>query len=88
MVGDGWDQLGVLVSVVDGFVRDSETAIAHVESVVADVNRRFARAEQIRRVGLLPRPLSVEMGERSVSGAVQRNVVVENFAAEVEDLYR
>ena len=88
MVGDGYDQLGVLVSVADGFVGDGEAALAHVESVVAEVNRRFARAEQIRRVRLIPRPLSVEMGERSVSGAVQRNTVVENFAAEVRDLYR
>lgn len=87
VVGDGYDQLGVLVSVDDEFIGDREAALTHVQSVVTDLNKRFARAEQIRRVGLLPRPLSVEMGERSESGAVQRTTVAEHFADEIEDLY-
>jgi long-subunit acyl-CoA synthetase (AMP-forming) len=52
------------------------------------VNQSFARAEQIRRIGLLPRPLSVEMGERSESGIVDRRIVVDHFSGEIEDLYR
>ena len=88
VVGDGYDQLGVLVAIGDGFEGDREAALAHVESVVKDLNQRFARAEQIRRVGLLPRPLSVEMGELSESGTMQRTTVIERFADEIEALYR
>lgn len=88
LVGDGYDQLGVLVAVDGDFDGGREAALAHAQSVVTEVNQRFARAEQIRRVGLLSRPLSYEMGERSKSGAVRRDRAVEHFASEVEELYR
>ena len=88
VVGDGYDHIGVLVAVEEGFADDRDEALDHVRSVVEAVNQRFARAEQIRRIGLLPRPLSVELGERSASGVVQRTTVVDHFAAEIEDLYR
>ena len=86
IVGDGFDQLGVLVSVVDGL--GNEAALAHVERRVQEVNRRFARAEQIRKIGLLPRALSVEEGELSATGIVARSVVVDHFESELADLYR
>lgn len=88
VVGDGYDQLGVLVAVDGELGDDQDAALDHVQSVVKSVNRRFARAEQIRRIGLLPRPLSVELGERSQSGYAHRTVVVEHFPDEVKDLYR
>ena len=88
VVGDGYDQLGVLVAVDGEFGDDQDATLSHVQSVVKSVNQRFARAEQIRRIGLLPRPLSVELGERSESGYAHRKVVVEHFADEVKDLYR
>jgi len=87
VVGDGHDQLGVLVW-IDESVVDGDRARDHAQTAVAEVNRRFARAEQIRRVGVLSRPFSVEMGERSVSGEIQRSVVLDRFAREIEDLYR
>ncbi len=88
VVGDGHDQLGVLVAVEGEFGDDRDAALGHVQSVVKSVNQRFARAEQIRRTGLLSRPLSVEMGERSEFGDVHRKVVSDHFADEIEDLYR
>ncbi len=86
VVGDGYDQLGVLIAV--GGNLDDDAALAHARSVVRAVNQRFARAEQIRRVGLLPRPLSIEMGERTASGYLERPVVVEHFSDEIAALYR
>jgi long-chain acyl-CoA synthetase len=88
LVGDGYDQLGALIAVDDVFEGDGYLAFAHAESVVKDVNQRFARAEQVRRVGLLPRPLSVDLGEVSPSGDVDRSVVADHFADEIEELYR
>jgi long-chain acyl-CoA synthetase len=87
LVGDGHDQLGVLVS-VDGSFDSPDAALAHVQAVVKRVNKRFARAEQVRRVGLLPRPLSVDLGERSPEGAMVRSVVMDHFADDVAALYR
>lgn len=88
VVGDGYDYLGVLASVAEGFAGDIEAARSHVESVVTDVNQRLSRAFHIRRVGLLSRPLSIENGERTDSGEIHRSTVVEHFAAEIETLYR
>lgn len=87
LVGDGYDQLGVLVS-VDGSLGDLDAALSHVQAVVKRVNKRFARAEQVRRVGLLPRSLSLEHGERSEGGGLRRAVVMDHFADEIEALYR
>jgi len=86
IVGDGYDQLGVLVWVVDGL--DDEAALEQIERRVQAVNQRFARAEQIRKIGLLPRALSIDEGERSASGIVVRSVVIDRFKAEIADLYR
>jgi long-chain acyl-CoA synthetase len=86
VVGDGYDQLGVLVSVVPGLA--DEAALVQVERRVQEVNQRLARAEQVRKIGLLPRALSVEDGERSASGVVARSVVAEHFASDIADLYR
>ncbi len=86
VVGDGYDQLGVLVSVASG--SGTEEEMAHVERRVAEVNQRYARAEQIRKIGFLPRPLSLDDGERSEAGMVVRNVVVERFSDQIKDLYR
>lgn len=87
VVGDGYDHLGVLVSVKENRAGDREGALTHVRSTVTEMNRRLSRAAQIRCVALLPRPLSVEMGERSDSGAVHRSTVLEHFATEIKDLY-
>jgi long-chain acyl-CoA synthetase len=86
VVGDGYDQLGVLVSVDDSF-DDRDAALSHAQATVKTVNKMFARAEQVRRVGLLPRPLSIEEGERTTDGVLVRSVVMEHFAADVEQLY-
>jgi long-chain acyl-CoA synthetase len=88
VVGDGYDQLGVLVAVDGEFGDDRDAALGHIQSVVKSANQRFARAEQIRRIGLLPRPLSVDLGERSESGDIDRRVVLDHFSDEIEDLYR
>jgi long-chain acyl-CoA synthetase len=88
LVGDGYDQLGVLIAVDDVFDGDTQVALAHVKAVVDEVNQRFARAEQVRRVGLLSRRLSVALDEVLDDGAVNRSVVADHFADEIHELYR
>jgi len=86
LVGDGYDQLGVLVSVDESF-GSRDAALSYVQAVVKLVNTRFARAEQVRRVGLLPRPLSADEGELTSDGVMVRSVVMDNFADDVAGLY-
>ncbi len=89
VVGDGHDQLGVLVAVDDAAAAGNPAdARAVAESAVKAVNGNYARSEQIRKIGLLPRPLSVEDDERSADGTVHRSVVLERYSELVEDLYR
>jgi len=86
LVGDGYDQLGALVSVDESF--DSrDAALLHVQTVVKVVNKQFARAEQVRRVGLLPRPLSADEGELTSDDVMVRSVVMDHFAHDVAGLY-
>ncbi|MEN8234861.1 MAG: AMP-binding protein [Actinomycetota bacterium] len=87
VVGDGRDQLGVLISPDGSAGADTSERRARAEKAVARVNEQFARAEQVRKVGFLSRPLSVEEGERSDGGELRRFVVVDHFAGEIEDLY-
>ena len=86
LVGDGYDQLGVLVS-VDGSFDSRDAALSHAQAVVKTVNKGFARAEHVKRVGLLPRPLTVEDGERTSDGELVRPVVMDRFAGDVVQLY-
>jgi len=88
VVGDGRDQLGVLIAVDESANLDGEPARSIAEAAVDQVNGKHARAEQIRKIGMLPRPLSMEEGERTSDGVVRRKVVLERFSDEVEDLYR
>ncbi|MCL1598199.1 MAG: AMP-binding protein [Actinomycetia bacterium] len=92
VVGDGYDQLGVLMSVAedaeDAEDADAAGALERARAIVKKVNQRFARAEQIRRVGLLSRSLSIEHGERNADGRLERRLVVEHFADEIAALYR
>ncbi len=87
VVGDGYDQLGVLVAVDRDVHGDDEAALDHVRSAVEAVNARFARAEQVRRIGLLPRRPLAEPAETGLRGVERRRIVLERFPDEVAALY-
>jgi long-chain acyl-CoA synthetase len=56
---------------------------AHLEKV----NAKFARVEQVKKIAILPRDFSQEGGELTPTMKVKRNVVAEQYAAEIEALY-
>jgi len=63
---------------------DVKAAImAHVDQI----NERFARVEQVKKIAILSHDLSQEGGELTPTLKVKRNVVAEKFEAEVERLY-
>jgi long-chain acyl-CoA synthetase len=57
--------------------------MAHVEQV----NARFARVEQVKKIEILPEDLSQENGELTPTMKVKRNVVADKYAEQIEALY-
>jgi long-chain acyl-CoA synthetase len=60
---------------------------ARIMAHVDQINEKFARVEQVKKVKVLPQDLSQEGGELTPTMKVKRNVVAEKYAGEVEELY-
>jgi long-chain acyl-CoA synthetase len=58
-----------------------------VEDHVEEINKKFARVEQVKKVAILPRDLSQEDGELTPTLKVKRAVVTEKHEKEIEELY-
>ncbi len=58
-----------------------------IQAYIDDMNKQFARVEQIKKFTVLPRNFSVEEGELTPTLKVKRNVVNDHFAAEIEAMY-
>ena len=65
----------------------SEQARAVVQQVVDEVNAKVGRVEQIKKFKILPEDLTQEAGTLTPTMKVKRNVVAEQFQAEIEALY-
>lgn len=58
-----------------------------IEAAVARLNATLPRHEQVKKVALLDRELTVDGGELTPTLKVKRRVVAERFAKEIEALY-
>ena len=67
---------------------DAAGMLAEVQAAVDEVNRSLAPVRQIKRFTILERPLSIEHGELTPTLKVRRRVVRDNFAAEIDAMYR
>jgi long-chain acyl-CoA synthetase len=54
---------------------------------VEEVNKKLARVEQVKKITILPRPLSIETGELTPTLKVKRSKVSEHFASDIEAMY-
>ena len=68
-------------------VAASEQVQAAIDRHVEEINQKFARVEQVKKVKVLPRDLSQEGGELTPTLKVKRNVVADKYANEIEALY-
>jgi long-chain acyl-CoA synthetase len=66
---------------------EDEKVRAEIQSILDEVNRRFARIEQVKRFAILDRDLSQEEGELTPTMKVKRNVVYERHQDLIEGLY-
>jgi long-chain acyl-CoA synthetase len=58
-----------------------------IQEVVTEVNKKFARAEQIKTFKMLPKELDHEDGELTATQKVKRSAILQRFAPLVEDIY-
>ena len=58
-----------------------------VQGVVDEVNRRFARVENIRRFVILEKELDHDDGELTATMKVRRGLIHQKFARELEQIY-
>ena len=65
----------------------SEAVHAELAKMVDEVNRQFARIEQVKRFGILDRDLTQAAGELTPTMKVKRAVVYERYADEFAALY-
>src|SRR5580693_2725433 len=61
--------------------------VAEVERGVATANSRLARPEQVRRFTLLPAEWTAQSGELTPSMKRRRQVIIDRYAKEIEELY-
>src|ERR1700754_2775217 len=58
-----------------------------IEAHVEEINKKFARVEQVKKVAILPRDLTQEDGELTPTLKVKRAVVTQKHEKEIEQLY-
>jgi len=66
---------------------DDPEMVAEIQVAVDEANHAVSRAESIRRFRILPEDFTEQNGYLTPSLKVRRNVVMKDFAAEVESLY-
>ena len=69
-------------------LHESPQVVEAVQKIVTRINKQLAPFEQIRRFKILPRDFSIEHGEMTATMKVRRKQVMENFKAELDDLYQ
>jgi long-chain acyl-CoA synthetase len=72
---------------ISGAPHESQQIIKELDSAVEELNKNFARVEQIKKFTVLARQLSIEGGELTPTLKVKRNKVSEHFAAEIDAMY-
>jgi long-chain acyl-CoA synthetase len=70
-----------------GAARTSDALNAALQTAVDNVNKRYARVENVRKFRVLPAALTVETGELTPTMKVRRNVVTARNGALIEAMY-
>jgi long-chain acyl-CoA synthetase len=102
VVGDGRPYIACLITLdeeglefwrkqhglaADADVTDNPELTADIQAAVDEANKAVSRAESIRRFSVLPSDFTEENGYLTPSLKVRRNLVIKDFAADIETLY-
>ena len=88
LIGDRLPYMTALITVnVPEQERQTRSVEEEVKRIVQSVNRQLAPFEQVRRFKVLQRDFSLENGELTPTMKLRRAKVLENFRAEIAELY-
>ena len=101
MIGDRRKYLTALISVDDdgrakyaeekGIAKDQvhedSALLADFQAGIDALNTTVARVEQIKKFRILPRPLTIDDKELTPTLKVKRNIVQENWAGVIDEMY-
>jgi long-chain acyl-CoA synthetase len=65
----------------------NEKVRAEIEAHVEQINKKFARVEQVKKIHILPHDLSQARGELTPTLKVKRAAVASGYEREIEELY-
>ena len=85
-ITDWADSNGLAGKSFTGVARDSKTR-EMVEGYVEELNKHLNRWEQVKKVAIIDRELTVEAGDLTPSLKLKRKVVVDNFHDKIDGLY-
>jgi len=84
----GWaEQAGIPFEGLETFAQRDDVR-AEVERIIEEANNSVARAEQAKKFHLVGDEWSPESGELTPSLKLKRRVVLENYAADIEAMYK
>jgi len=66
---------------------DNERVIKKYQEIIDELNRHFARAEQVKKFKLMHREFSQENGELTPTLKLKRKIVMNNFKNDIDSLY-
>ncbi|MFI0444985.1 AMP-dependent synthetase/ligase [Actinomadura sp. 6N118] len=81
------DQHGKPAAMTVEDLRRDPDVIAEIESAVAGANKSVSQAEAIKKYEILAVDFTEDAGHMTPSLKVKRNVVMKDFAAEIEEMY-
>ena len=58
------------------------------QSEIDNLNKYFAKWEQIKRFKLLDKPWGIESGELTPTMKLKRKVIFQKYSAEIEGIYK
>ncbi len=82
-----WAKINGLEGLSPDAARTNEVVLAELQKAVDDANTAVSKAESIRKFAVLPGDFTEENGYLTPSLKLKRNVVMKDFADDVEALY-
>jgi long-chain acyl-CoA synthetase len=68
-------------------LRSDPALVVAIQGAVDEANKAVSKAEAIRKFSILPVDLTIASGHLTPKMSIKRNVVIQDFAAEIEAIY-
>ncbi|MEV6278218.1 long-chain fatty acid--CoA ligase [Nocardia sp. NPDC051832] len=84
----GWkERNGVAADTPIEQLIENAALVAEVDAAVAETNHKVSKAEAIKKIRILPVDWTQETGELTPKMSLKRNVVMKQYAADVDSIY-